>query len=185
MTTWDRMIRNITFFHAFHAVEICAKGVGMRVFLSVLSLLFWACHAVAGELDLDAEQPFYHNCRYGFSLCLTPGRYSAFESENGDGITVRDGNGLELRAWGSLEQDVFGLTLEDFFKRAAGRGAQYEKVSAAGKWYVVSGVKDDAIYYEKSYYTDSAVVTMLITYPERTRSRYERFVQDASKGFKP
>ena len=157
----------------------------MRFFCSVLFVLVFACQVAAGEMRIDAERPFYHNDRYGFSLCWTSGTYSVVEADNGDGITVRDGKGLELRVWGSLEQDVFGLTLEDFFKRAGERSAQYKKISYEGRWYVVSGLKDEAIYYEKSYFTDTAVLTMLITYPERLRSQYERLVVAAAKTFKP
>ncbi len=98
MNTWANYVEHDVFPHAFHAVVFHVRGVSMRFLLSVLFMLLGAYQAVAGEVRIDAERPFYHNDRYGFSMCWTPGTYSIFEPDNGDGITVRDGKGLELLA---------------------------------------------------------------------------------------
>ncbi len=154
----------------------------------LLGSLFFICFgqlAGAEEVRIDPSSPKYHNARYGFSIKWTPGTYSVFEADNGDGITVKDGHGLTMRVWGELEQDVFGLTKEEFFRRAHAEGVQYSKVNREKGWYIASGQQDGNVYYKKSFYTNVAVITMDITYPSERRKQYDVFVGDAVKSFKP
>ena len=141
--------------------------------------------ASAAEVHIDSSSPMYHNSRYGFIIKWTPGTYSVFEADNGDGITVKDGHGLTMRVWGELAQDVFGLTKEEFFRRAHAEGVQYSKVNREKGWYIASGQQDGNVYYKKSFYTNVAVITMDITYPSERRKQYDVFVGDAVKSFKP
>ncbi len=157
----------------------------MKMFFAAAAIVCMAFSAFAGEVAVDPANPSYHNARYGFSVEWTAGQYSVAESDNGDGITVRDGKGMEMLVWGSLEQDVFGLTREQFFSRVSKSGASYKKVNEKQGWYVVSGVEDSRIYYVKSYYTDDAVITMRITCPQDQKKNYDGFVSRASRSFRP
>jgi len=151
----------------------------------IAALLFLAGPACAAELDIDPAKPSYQNARYGFAVEWPAGEYSVNESDNGDGITVRDGKGLEMLVWGGMDQDVLGLTEEQFYRRAQKKGASYKKTDKKQRWYVVSGIEDRSIYYIKSYYTDSAVVTMQITYPADRKKSCDAFVSRAAGSFKP
>ena len=156
-----------------------------KMLIAVAAVLLLLSSAVASEIQTDPADPSYHNERYGFTVKWAPGAYRVYEADNGDGITVSDGHGLEMRVWGSLDQDVFGLTEKDFYQRARDSRAEYSVVNTSQRWYVVSGRRGNNIYYVKSFYTDDAVMTMRIEYPAALKSMYDSFVKEAVKGFLP
>ena len=71
------------------------------------------------KLAPAAGNASYANQRYGFSLSWPAGHYSVREADNGDGITVTDGRGLELRAWGSNSPGALDERLSDVLKTQA------------------------------------------------------------------
>ena len=78
-----------------------------------IALLFLA---LSPRLALAAGDASYANLRYGFSLSWPAGDYAVREADNGDGITVTDGQGLELRAWGSNSPGVLNESFSDVLK---------------------------------------------------------------------
>ncbi|MDO5674405.1 MAG: hypothetical protein Q4G66_05750 [bacterium] len=72
-----------------------------------------------GRFVFDSAAPHYANARYGFSLSLPPGEYQAKISDNGDGLSVEDGRGLLLRAYGTKCPGVLGQGFEEVLAETA------------------------------------------------------------------
>lgn len=142
--------------------------------------------ACAEEIAVNPMAPAYHNARFGFSLSWTPGKYTVFEADNGDGITVTDGKGLTMQAYADLEPRAGDVTRKDFFAKADSKPkADYKRVDKQKGWYVVSYVENGMIVYTKQFYHKDHWPTLHFEYPQSMKKLYSPLVNTAVSTFTP
>ena len=159
-----------------------AAGIALS---AVLICLNGACTASAGPIALDPAAPSYHNERFGFDIAWEPGRYEAFEADNGDGITVTDGSGLEMRVYATLAPSVFGLSFEDFLSQHDNPDAAYRRVNREEQWVAVSYDEGGSIRYTKAFYTEDIAYVLDMQYPAALIKHYDQLVKTAVRSFAP
>lgn len=152
--------------------------------------LLMLCLAVslvcAEEIVVDPKSPTYHNTRFGFSLSWTPGTYTVFEADNGDGITVTDGKGLTMQAYAALDPRIDGVTRKAFFSKAESiPKAAYKRVNRQQGWYAVSYVENGNIVYTKQFYHKDHWPTLHFEYPQSLKKQYDPLVNKAVSTFQP
>ena len=154
------------------------------VFL-IFTLCLGASLAQAEEISINPDAPAYHNSRFGFSLSWTPGQYTVFEADNGDGITVSDDKGLTMLAYAALDPRVGDVSREDFFAQADRPGAAYKRVNREQGWYALSYVEDGNIVYIKQFYGEDHWPTLRFEYPQSLKQEYDPLVSKATGTFRP
>ena len=158
----------------------------IRSFAALFFIFGLAVSAYAQKIAIDPHAPAYQNARFGFSLSWEPGNYTVIEADNGDGITVTDGKGLLMEAYGALDPRVSDVSREDFFAQATKRPkAAYTRINRQQGWYVLSYVENGIIYYTKQFYHQDHWPTLHFEYPEAKKQAYAPLVKKAVSSFKP
>ena len=149
--------------------------------------MFVACSvANAGEIMVNPKNPTYHNARFSFSLAWTPGNYTVFEADNGDGITVTDGKGLTMQAYAALDPRVGNVRREDFFAQVNKKpNVVFKRVNKVQGWYAISYVENGNIIYTKQFYHKDHWPTLHFEYPQSMKKHYDELVNKAVSTFKP
>lgn len=151
-----------------------------RAFLAAALLLPIApALAQSGAADRWSD---YVNARFGTALAYPANRFTPDPPpENGDGLTFRAQDGAMLLVFGqnnALDETVASL-------EAGKTDADYAEITyraRGAKWLVLSGFRDvegvRSVYYEKYLFSRSGSVihTMILTYPEARKSRYEPII---------
>lgn len=135
--------------------------------------------------DTSAEYDVYNNSRYGYSVSYPISFIPGETPDNNDGLkfTSKDGT-AELVAYGS--NNVFGDTLETLYRNELNSvpgDIAYQKIE--DKWYVVSWVDGDRIYYTKKFAGPGSENTLIISYPQSQKNAYDEMVTYVSQTFYP
>ena len=142
--------------------------------------------ASAENIAINPKAPAYHNARFGFSLAWTPGKYTVFEADNGDGITVTDGKGFTMQAYADLEPRTGDVTRKDFFARADRTPkAGYKRINQQQGWYAISYIENGMIIYTKKFYHKDHWPTLHFEYPQTMKTEYDQLVKEAVSNFRP
>ena len=153
---------------------------------TVFMLCIAVSAATAKEIAINPKAPAYHNARFGFSLAWTPGEYTVFEAENGDGITVTDGKGLTMKAYADLAPRASTMSREAFFAQASNKqNAEYKRVNKKQGWYALSYVQNGKIIYTKQFYHKDHWPTLHFEYPQSMKKQYDLLVNKAVSTFQP
>ena len=149
-----------------------------------IALLFLA---LSPRLALAAGDASYVNQRYGFSLSWPAGDYAVREADNGDGITVTDGQGLELRAWGSNSPGVLNESFNDVLKaqKQAFSKVTYKAVKAGEGWFVLSGIRNGRIAWVKVFCGAQTLYAVDVSYPANAKARCDKLVGTVNRTFAP
>ena len=143
------------------------------------------------KTSLANEQNFkiYHNGRFNYSISypaeiLLP----QGEAENGDGqkFISKDGK-VELIVYGS--NNALDQTLKDTYQKALSGSADSKDRKVTYKklgdhWFVVSGIEQGKIFYQKTYLKDDAFKTFEITYDQAQKASFDKITEAISKSFK-
>lgn len=155
----------------------------------VASLVFWVT-AVIAYADSASIYTRYLNARFSYEVLYADGLLiPQGEADNGDGqrFLSRDRD-VELRVWGS--HNVFDETLESRYLNDSERDDKenseflvtYKRRS--GNWFVVSGVKDDQVFYQKTLLMNNVFLTYYIVYPFAQKQMWDTINANMSKSFK-
>ena len=149
-----------------------------------IALLFLA---LSPRLALAAGDASYVNQRYGFSLSWPAGDYAVREADNGDGITVTDGQGLELRAWGSNSPGVLNESFNEVLKaqKQAFSKVTYKAVKAGEGWFVLSGLRNGRIAWVKVFCGAQTLYAVDVSYPANAKARCDKLVGTVNRTFAP
>ncbi|NLZ18235.1 MAG: hypothetical protein GX087_10985 [Desulfobulbaceae bacterium] len=144
--------------------------------------------SLRGGITLNSAAPHYNNARFGFSLAWTAGTYTVTEADNGDGTTIEDGRGLQMRAYGTMGYSVMSQSfaqaqaeLAQSFDSITYRRAQ--RVSEQADWFVLSGYRGENIGYVKCFFSKDKAVIVDISYPKASQANYEELVKTVAKTF--
>lgn len=130
----------------------------------------------------------YQNARYNFSIAYPSTLMPEGEADNGDGQTFRSRDDTVLmRAWGS--QNISNESLRAAYQAAiadfenSGGGSATYKFLGRG-FFVVSGVREGKIVYQKTLMRGGTVKTFLIEYPEALQPTYDPITARIARSFK-
>lgn len=130
----------------------------------------------------------YNNDRFHFSIEY-PSDLLKMQAppENNDGRTFRSKDGsVEMRAWGQF--NALDLSLNEAYQQAIRDHSGVTYKSLGQRNFVVSGVSDGKIYYQKTLMRgsgDTAVFyTFTIEYPKSQKAKFDPVVTRVSRSFK-
>lgn len=155
------------------------------VCISVIVILFTAA---IGQAESTISYREYVNPRYSYKVLYADGLLMPQgEAANGDGQKFRSSDAdVEMAVWGS--HNVFDETLKSKFldasagkRKAVDRTVTYSR--CADKWFVVSGVEGDRVFYEKTYLINDVFLTYFMTYPFSKKKVWDKINATISKSF--
>lgn len=159
----------------------------MKKFL-ILAVVLIFSQAVFGQ----AKYKVYGNARFGYSISY-PANLLAPQGEaaNGDGQAfLSSDKNTEMRVWGNFNA-LFRTVKEQYEEDIKTYGAADVTYKALLKnGYVISGVKGDRIFYQKTLFSgrekDAGAVfyTFTIEYKKSESGKFDSIVQQISKSFK-
>ncbi len=134
----------------------------------------------------------YANARYGFSIA-----YPALllkpkdESENSDGrIFVSSDNQAELRSYGchAIKADGSSQSMFEEYNDALGEYSPQNNAVVTFKklganWFVISGVRNNRVFYRKTLGKHGDFVTFIIEYPVNLKSTYDPVTENVASFF--
>jgi hypothetical protein len=131
----------------------------------------------------------YRNDRYGFSLAYPAGTFAPLPSPANDGgraFVSRDGNARLLA--GALPNPE-GMALRDYRSLVLQQsypGADIDYAPVRGSWFVLSGTRDDVIFYERVTFTCGGrlINRWAILYPAAERQLYDRIVEQIARSYR-
>jgi hypothetical protein len=137
-----------------------------------------------------AEVATYRNERHGFSLSYPAGIFVAEPPPaNNDGrvFISRDGSARLLA--GALA-NADGINLRDYRALVLQRsyqGAAIDYAPVAGTWFVLSGVRDGTMFYERVTFTCGGrlIHSWALLYPAADRRTYDRIVEQIARSYHP
>lgn len=177
-------------------VEMPRRGrrVALLMVLAALAGALTAAKASAAPMELEYPPPVDWRTvaheRLGFEIAYPANVFMPVASqtvETGRILTTRDGKAKLLI--GSFENEA-GLSLEDYrahVLETSYRGAAIDYAPVRRSWFVLSGVRDDVIFYERVSFTCEGrrITSWAILYPVAQRRYYDRILEAVARTFKP
>ncbi len=141
----------------------------------------------------DAATSVYCNPRFGYCIDFPAGvLYPQREAENGDGRVFLDKHNKEvLSVWGRRNMDPEGneLTLQQklkedikYMKESSKTQIIYQKLGKT--FFVVTGITDGQIFYQKTILKDGAFATAYLKYANAEKDIYDKISERIFKSFK-
>ena len=147
--------------------------------------LYAVMPGLAKSTEDGAAAPRYDNRRFEFSLSWLPENCTMQESDNGDGVTMRDETGFILLAYGTNSYLVMDQSMEDAMAElSSGLKVTYKHIDKEKSWFVVSGVADDEIVYIKCFFGYPAARILRMSYPKHKEQTYAPQVEKVVQGFR-
>ncbi len=155
-----------------------------------LAIMLFSCTGIVSqsfsrEITLSATPPSYMNVRYGFSFSLPAGDYSVVEAENSDGVTIKDGKGFTLLAYGTRSFVVFEKSFNTAFKEIADEldTVTKEVVQPELKIFEITGLKNNNVIHIKCLFGEKHASILRITHGKSAHQFYKDFCETALKTF--
>lgn len=126
----------------------------------------------------------YINTRYGTRLDFPADLFApGIPPENGDGLQFRSPNAsFEVYAFQNMEGDTAQTLRERLLGREGYTNVTY---SPSGyNWFVLSGVRGHAIFYEKYLFRDAIVHAFGMEYPGDSKARYAPILERMEDSFR-
>ncbi|USK58511.1 hypothetical protein [Peribacillus asahii] len=126
----------------------------------------------------------YSNARFGFYVQYPDSFIAGPEPDNGDGRYFDNGE-AEIRAYGSIALDEDALQTEYQFAISDAVGPiAYQKTG--DNWFAVSFIDDNNnIVYRKTILQNGILSTVILTYPDSQKAKYDALVSHVVSTFIP
>jgi hypothetical protein len=131
----------------------------------------------------------YRNERFGYTLSYPASVFTPQPSDKGDGQTFVTGDGkAKIVVYGAINDERF--TPAEYRKTILKEFAGYDQIdySPQGKtWFVLSGYRGDAIYYQKVMFScgDKVINALSVTFPRAEKKFYEGLIEVMEDNFHP
>ncbi|MGG3801641.1 hypothetical protein [Metabacillus fastidiosus] len=126
----------------------------------------------------------YTNGRFGFSVQHPSNFMIDPPPTNGDGAVIHNEE-LEITAFGSHTNVISqNETIDTYYKedlQTIDTEIAYKKLT--DKWYVLSYIENGTIIYKKFFFGDEVSNTLILTYPESQKEKYDPVVTHIAKTF--
>lgn len=163
--------------------------------ISKLAILF--AFAVITSKPLLAEPAYatYHNTRFAFSIAYPKEiLFPQGEADNGDGqVFLSKTADASLRVYGTnydKNDPVTYSSLADAYREAS-RGGINEKQTKVvtykrlkNNWFVISGLINEKIFYQKTIYDKDQTSTLYLEYPESQHKTYDAIAKHIANSLK-
>lgn len=148
--------------------------------------------ASSSKKSLPSGYSTYANARYGFSIAYPQQLLKPQdESDNSDGrIFVSSDNNAELRSYGCHAIKADGSTQSVFeeyndaleeYSPKNNAVVTYKKLGA--NWFVISGVRNNKVFYRKTLGKRGDFMTFIIEYPVSMKSTYDAVTENVATFF--
>jgi hypothetical protein len=154
-----------------------------------LGTLLFAC-AAAGGTAAQTGPIDYRNERFGFSLSV-PSELIVQETpdnaEAGGSWVSRDGQARLLVAAGVNETGETLKSYREFVMRETYRRARFDYAPVRQRWFVLSGIKGDQMFYERvNFVCDGRYIYgWQMMYPISERRRWDPVVEAIHRSYRP
>jgi hypothetical protein len=163
----------------------CARALGLFVLFAV---------PFAAAPPADAQQGTawsnYTNERFGFTLSYPSSVFRPQPpSDNGDGQTfLTDDGRAKVVVYATLNDEKFSP--QQYRKTILKEFGGYDQMdySPSGRtWFVLSGFRGDAIYYQKVMFScgNRVISALSVTFPRAEKKFYEGLIERMEDRFKP
>jgi len=140
--------------------------------------------------DAEAGWTTYRNARHGFMIAYPASVFPvepARDTEEGQVLVSHDGV-AKLMMTAFINEDR--LSLADFRRQLLAEefaGVALDYAPVKDRWFVLSGVRDGTMYYERVTFTCGGrlINTWAMRYPATERKRYDRVVEAVAKTYVP
>ena len=159
-------------------------ALSLARFLVVAALLKVSAVAAAAQ-----DVATYRNERHGFSLSYPAGTFSELAppaNDQGRVFVSRDGNARLLagalpNADGMNLRDYRSLVLQESYP-----GAQIDYAPMRDNWFVLSGIRDGVMFYERVTFTCGGrlINSWAMLYPAAERRLYDRIVEHVARSYR-
>ena len=147
--------------------------------------LYAVMPGLAKDTGGAAAAPRYDNRRFAFSLSRLPENCTMQESDNGDGVTMRDQAGFTLLAYGTNSYLVMGQSMEEALAElSSGLKVTYKHIDKENNWFVVSGMAGDELVHIKCFFGYPAARILRMSYPKHKAQDYAPQVEKVVQGFR-
>ncbi len=131
----------------------------------------------------------YRNQLYGFSISYPTSQFTPQEPLAAEGrVWVSPDGSARLLAGGLPNED--GLNLREYRElvlRQSYQGAAVDYAPVRDNWFVLSGIRDGMIFYERVTFTCGGRIinSWALLYPQTERRRYDRVVEQVARSYRP
>lgn len=143
---------------------------------------------LSSQASAQAGYRRYHNARFGYSISypvkiLIP----QGEAANGDGQKFLSSDGrTEMLVYGS--HNVFDQTLQQVYQKELRRAEHPNRLVTyqvlRADWFVVSGIEDGRVFYQKTLLRGGVLKTFRIEYDERQKGTFDSITATISRSFR-
>jgi hypothetical protein len=154
-----------------------------------LAAIFCIATAIPGAFAAETWET-YRNDRFGYVLSYPSSVFTPQPpSEKGDGATFLSGDGrAKIVVYATVNDERF--TPAQYRSTILKQFAGYNEMdySPRGKtWFVLSGFRDDVIYYQKVMFScgERVINALSITFPRAEKKFYEGLIEVIEDRFKP
>lgn len=164
------------------------RRVSAVVRISVAGLL--AIVALGAAAQEQGGFAIYRNERHGFSLTYPAGTFAPQReagSDEGRVFVSRDG---QARLLAGALPNAEGVNLRDYralVLQQSYPGAALDYAPVGGTWFVLSGVRDGVMFYERVTFTCGGrlINSWAMLYPAAERRLYDRIVEQVARSYRP
>ena len=163
-----------------------------RLLSIVIAAVVCLIGAAVGEAATDQPGTWtsYRNARFGFMIAYPAAMFAPDperETENGRAVVSADGRARLLvgafdNADGTSLEDYRALLLRESYADAA-----IDYAPVRGKWFVLSGMRDGNMFYERVTFTCGGRIinSWAMVYPASERRTYDRVVERVARSYAP
>ncbi|WP_127521937.1 hypothetical protein [Mesorhizobium sp. Z1-4] len=153
----------------------------MKARLLLFSMLWFLASLSLSSACARADELVYKNSRFGTEMWIPTELFTTIGATpfNGDGITLENGNGAELRIFGSHlvladnAQEMLAIHVE--WREEDGDTVTYAR--AGRDWFVISGLEGGSIFYERHEIVDQIVHSATLLYPKEDKHNFAALVE--------
>jgi hypothetical protein len=169
------------------------RGCAMRYAFARFSLRI----VFAGLLGLPAgsalaqgqeEIATYTNKRFGFQLSYPTARFKPHEplSEEGRVWVSHDGNARLMAGALPNADSMSRMDYRDYVLAKSYAGAELDYSPMRDTWFVLSGTRDGAVFYERVTFTCGGrlINSWAMIYPVQEKQLYEPLVEQVARGYR-
>jgi hypothetical protein len=143
----------------------------------------------ATVLAQGAEIATYRNPLYGFTISYPTAEFAPQEPLEEAGRVWASPDGSAKLLAGGLPNDD-GLSLREYRNlvlRESYPDAELDYAPVRDSWFVVSGVRNGTMFYERVTFTCGGKVinSWALLYPQSERRRYDRVVEQVARSYRP
>jgi len=132
----------------------------------------------------ETKYKTYNNSRFDYTVQYPSNLTKKKDSYNGDGCTFKIYNEFEMKVWGSNLPGISGRDISSIYDEELNSGGTVTFNTTKDNWFVVSGLRNNNVFYTKQFVVNGESKVLYITYPISQKDKYDKYTEKISKSFK-